>query len=56
MAIDSAADLTAEDLEDEAYEIIDESKDAVILFVRERPMTALIATFLAGVVVGKLIL
>ncbi|MEI9991539.1 MAG: hypothetical protein WDM86_16030 [Rhizomicrobium sp.] len=55
MSIDSAADL-AKDLEDEAYEVIDESKDAVIRFVRERPMTALISTFLIGIVVGKLIL
>ena len=52
MSIESAA----EDLEDDAYAVIDETQDAVIQFVREQPMTALIVTFLVGVVVGKVIL
>ncbi|MEJ0024547.1 MAG: hypothetical protein WDN01_00855 [Rhizomicrobium sp.] len=55
MSVAAAAEL-AEDLEADAYEAIDETKDAVIQFVREQPMTALIVTFLVGVLIGKVIL
>ncbi len=55
MSIDSAVDL-AEDLEADAYEVIDDTQDAVIRFVRDQPMTALIVTFLVGVFIGKVVL
>jgi len=45
-----------EDIESDALDVIDETQDAVINYVRERPLTALLATFALGFVVGRFVL
>jgi hypothetical protein len=45
-----------EDLENDALDILDETQDTVINYIRERPLTALLATFAFGFVVGRFVL
>ena len=37
-----------EDIENDALDVIEETQDAVINYIRERPLTALLATFAFG--------
>jgi hypothetical protein len=52
-------DQTANDIEDietDALDVLEETQDAVINYIREKPLTALLATFVFGFVVGRFVL
>jgi ElaB/YqjD/DUF883 family membrane-anchored ribosome-binding protein len=45
-----------DEIETDVSDVLDETQDAVINYVRERPLTALLATFAIGFVVGRFVL
>lgn len=44
------------DIEDEVVEVFEDTKDAAIRFIQERPLTAVLSALAIGFIAGKLVL